>query len=185
MRGIFKSTELVANPLAMHCMREILGNDLRILYYNSNLARPGSDAQRIHRDNAHLFDGEMSVPTPPFSLVVNVLLSDFTSETGSTEVWPGSHLVMDSHWAEESEFPVEARAEALSSRRLNAPAGSLVIRDVRMWHRGMPNNSSQTRSMLSLVYKRNWLKWRYHESVTAPATTLEAWPAAVQELFGW
>lgn len=36
------------------------------------------------------------------------------------------------------------------------PAGSIVIRDMRTWHRGMANTTNKLRTMLSLVYFRQY-----------------------------
>ena len=35
-------------------------------------------------------------------------------------------------------------------------AGSIVFRDMRTWHRGMPNTTDQPRTMISLVYYRQY-----------------------------
>ena len=44
------------------------------------------------------------------------------------------------------------------------PAGSVVVRDMRCWHRAMPNRTESTvRHMLALVYFR-----RFHHSPNAP-----------------
>ena len=36
------------------------------------------------------------------------------------------------------------------------PAGSVLIRDLRVWHRGMPNHSEQTRPMIAMIH---WPRW--------------------------
>ena len=40
--------------------------------------------------------------------------------------------------------------------QVTAPAGSIVIRDMRTWHRGMANTTDTLRTMLSLVYYRQY-----------------------------
>lgn len=183
LEGVFQSSDLVANPVAMDCVRAVLGETFRILYFNSNLAAPGSGIQQVHRDNDHLFGTETEFATPAFALVLNLLLCDFTEENGSTEVWPGTHLLTDAHPGLGPADTLDRRAGAMASRRINTPAGTIVIRDVRLWHRGMPNRSEQSREMLSLVYKRSWLKWRYDHSVTASPQVLANWPPEVRRIF--
>lgn len=47
--------------------------------------------------------------------------------------------------------------------QLEMPAGSVVVRDMRCWHRAMPNRSQTIRHMLALVYFR-----RFHHYPDAP-----------------
>ncbi|MBM3278315.1 MAG: phytanoyl-CoA dioxygenase family protein [Candidatus Handelsmanbacteria bacterium] len=55
---------------------------------------------------------------------------NFTADNGTTEVWPGSHLITDR--PEDRGVPLEERARELPSERMTAPAGALVVRDLRM-----------------------------------------------------
>ncbi|WP_071656348.1 phytanoyl-CoA dioxygenase family protein [Mangrovactinospora gilvigrisea] len=180
---IFGEPFLIANELALKCMRPVLGDDLKIAYYNSNIAEPGSNYQKVHRDHAQLFGNETEVPSPPFLLVANIMLCDFTEENGSTEVWPGTHRTVDVANGTQIDIELEERAKNWPSVRTNAAAGSIVIRDLRLWHRGTPNSSDQRRAMLSLVYKRNWLRWRAHKSLHASERTISSWPAETQRMF--
>ncbi len=38
------------------------------------------------------------------------------------------------------------------------PKGGLVIRDMRLWHRGVPNHSDHIRHMIATVYQVGWMK---------------------------
>ena len=40
--------------------------------------------------------------------------------------------------------------------KMLTPKGSLIIRDVRMWHRGTPNVSNEIRPNMALIYGRSW-----------------------------
>ncbi|WP_327347369.1 phytanoyl-CoA dioxygenase family protein [Streptomyces europaeiscabiei] len=180
--GILGDPKAFAHPLALDSMRAILGDELRIAYYTSNFSEPGSGHQQVHRDTKLLFGAETDVPTPPFMLVLNVLLHDFTTENGGTEMWPGTHLLSDKNF-EQYPHNLDSRVKALPSLRVNAPAGSIIIRDVRMWHRGMPNVSAEPRAMLSVVYKRKWYQMRYDASLEAPIDTFKSWPSGIQDLF--
>lgn len=178
----FSDVDIVANPVTLQVMSELLGNDLRCSYYNSNTALPGSGYQRVHRDFKPIFGPEHNVPTATFAVVVNVPLCDFTEDNGSTEVWPASHLIVDSSVNGDDRADLDRRSAALASTRVNVPVGAIVIRDLRLWHRGTPNRSDRTRSMIALVYKRSWLGWRHH-LLEAPKETWAAWPKRVQEIF--
>src|SRR5262250_417992 len=84
----------------------------------------------------------------PFSSVKSC---DFTEENGSTEVWPGTHLIVDD--GPEDGKALEGRAAQMASVRTNVPVGSLILRDLRTWHRGMPNDADHPRTMLAIVYQ--------------------------------
>ena len=38
--------------------------------------------------------------------------------------------------------------------QMTAPRGAVVIRDMRIYHGGMPNNTGELRQMLAMVYNR-------------------------------
>ncbi len=92
-------------------------------------------------------------------------------ENGSTEVWPATHLIVDDELDEGVEL--DDRVGALASSRLNVAAGSVVLRDLRVWHRGVPNTSDHARSMLAVVYQRRWLGWR-HPALRVPESTWQS-----------
>ncbi|MER5319537.1 phytanoyl-CoA dioxygenase family protein [Streptosporangium roseum] len=179
LNGVFADPEVFANPFVIDCVRSILGAEARLAYYNSNISEPGSNFQDIHRDVRLLFGSEISLPTPSFMLVVNILLCDFTEANGSTEIWPGTHVLPDRGKGED----LVARSASVASRRLNAPAGSFIVRDARLWHRGTPNESLESRSMISLVYKRKWFGFRHDKSLEVSQQILQSWPEDVQSLF--
>jgi ectoine hydroxylase-related dioxygenase (phytanoyl-CoA dioxygenase family) len=175
----FSDEQVVANPIALQVLSAVLGDTLTCSFYNSNTAYPGSGYQKIHRDIGLIFGTELQVPTPPTHLVLNIPLTDFTEENGSTEVWPGTHLLVD-HIPADGQA-LEERAKLLPSQRTNVCTGSLVIRDMRMWHRGVPNQSQQVRTMLAIVYAREWL--RPSKPVQIPRDIWNAWPPVAREVF--
>ncbi len=109
---------------------------------------PGGRAQRVHRDRHVLAaHGAAADPVPGFSL--DILLTDFTEENGATEVWPGSHRNVDRDALAASR--AAERAALRPSTRIVASAGSIVARDLRAWHRAMPNRTATPRQMLSAM----------------------------------
>lgn len=174
----FSDPQIVANPLAVQIMERALGEDFACSFYHSNTAYPGSEHQVVHRDSGPLFGTELGVPTPATHLVLNIPLCDFTEENGSTEVWPGTHLIVDR--APEDSKDLDTRAALLPSIRTNVPAGSLILRDLRTWHRGMPNRSDHARAMLAIVYTRGWIA---DTPLPIPAATWDEWPERVRRIF--
>lgn len=155
---------VIANPAAMAVVDAVLGEWCRCVYLASDTAMPGSDYQNVHSDLPPLFP-ELGVALPPYSLVVNIPLVDVNEENGPLEVWPGgTHLDPENtkHTAIDGE--TVAAALHMYSEKVLMPAGSVVVRDIRMWHRGTPNKSDAARPNIALIYNRDW----YHGGGTIP-----------------
>jgi ectoine hydroxylase-related dioxygenase (phytanoyl-CoA dioxygenase family) len=151
----FSDERVVANPVILSIIEALLGEDCICHYLASDTALPGSEYQAVHPDIYQLFPEQRTV-TPPYSIVVNVPLVDATEDNGPLEIWPGGthHYV-----AGPSHVPV--LAASMQSQRVLMRAGSVLIRDSRMWHRGTPNRSNAARPNFTLIYSRFWLKLRY------------------------
>jgi ectoine hydroxylase-related dioxygenase (phytanoyl-CoA dioxygenase family) len=154
MRLPFMDPLAIENPFARPILERALGRGLfSSLPYGCNTAWPGAGVQRLHRDTGQLFP-EAPYVLPISLAVVNIPMVDFTLENGATEVWPGSHLIVDGDANETAQ--AEERAAQLPSVRLTMPAGSVVVRDLRCWHRGMPNRTQTIRTMTAMVYFRRF-----------------------------
>ena len=152
----FLDARIIDNPFAMQIIEGAMGNRVfSYLPYGCNTAEPDCDIQWIHRDSGQLFP-EVPVVLPVCSIVINIPLIDFTIENGATEIWPGSHLIFDDSEVLNKPYNVcnDERAAQLPSFQMVMPAGSVVVRDMRCWHRRMPNRTQTLRSMLALVYFR-------------------------------
>jgi ectoine hydroxylase-related dioxygenase (phytanoyl-CoA dioxygenase family) len=118
---------------------------------------------------------DLPTPLPSHMLVIHIPLIDFIEENGSTELWPGTHLVTD-HWetldpdgdGDGASGEPEERALSLPSIRANMPAGSTLVRDMQVWHRAVPNHTDQRRTMLSLVYHRHCPSLGYQPKASDP-----------------
>lgn len=147
--------DVVANPYVIQVTTELLGPGLYNNFYNGNTNCPGSTTQPLHRDGAHLWPNQ-EVAHPTTEVVVNVSPQETTEENGSVELWPGSHLVVSGHGIEAEEE--EARRKIAPPIRGNAKKGGILIRDMRLWHRGVPNLSDKPRHMIAMIYRVSWLK---------------------------
>lgn len=150
----FCDPAIIENPLVLPILDELLGKDTVCHYFASDTPLPGSDYQAVHSDIALLFP-ETPLSLPTYSVVVNIPLVDFTEENGPLEVWPGG-----THWMPGG-TDLKALAPGMHSERVLMPAGSVLLRDMRMWHRGTPNQSTEMRPNLALIYSRPWLKTNY------------------------
>lgn len=152
--------DVMVNDIAIAAVKPILGPGMRSAFYSGNTATAGgAQRQPVHADVGQLWP-DLEHPTPPYAYVVNVPTVDMGPDNGSTELWPGTHLdTTVSMQAGDIKVP----ADKLDARRRVAPpvqplvrAGSVVIRDVRLWHAGMPNPSRQHRPMIALIYSVSW-----------------------------
>ena len=106
----------------------------------------------------------MKEPHPTYKIFVNFALSDMTPERGSTQVWPGTNTVAASATGmpcdvQQIDIPtmvpiVKARAAepATAPVQVAVPRGGCMLRDLRCWHRGMPNYSRMPRHMLGIAF---------------------------------
>ena len=173
MKEPFLNPLIIQNSFAMQILTIALGdNFFSYLPYGSNTAWPNCSIQHIHRDAGHLFPDTPYI-LPMTKAVVNIPLVDFTEENGATEVWPSSHLIIDR--PKDNKLALEERAQDLASVRMLIPIGSLVVRDMRCWHRGMSNQTKQPRPMLALVYFRRFHHEPDNSTIFRQALAEEAW----------
>lgn len=173
----------IENPWGVQIMEEVMGKDLwGTLPYWTNAARPGEGIQEVHRDTRQLFP-DVHFPLPTHNLIIHIPLVDFTEENGSTEVWPGTHLIADMDIGDSRNPQMEARSKTMPSIRANMPAGSVMVRDMRVWHRRMPNKTNRVRTMLSLVYWRYMLAYPQLKFNTLPKETGELMSERARQLY--
>ena len=149
------------NPIAAQVTTAMLGPKPKWTFCSGNTALPPVEGSKPQRQPVHA-DADFAHPTHPFALVVNVPLITFTPENGSTEVWLGTHTgelsglqVQEGLHGERASGRIKEDLPE-SRRAVSAPfqpvieKGSIVIRDLRLWHAGMPNWTEQVRVMLAM-----------------------------------
>ncbi len=112
-------------------------------------------------------------PQYPYYFIANIPLCEFTIDNGATEFWLGSHAqasyreqIIATEPAQIAEYgrlgePLPAiTEEAKEARRAVRPPiqppcspGDIMIRDLRLWHAGMPNGTETHRIMIGLGYQ--------------------------------
>lgn len=153
--------DVLVNEMVIAVTSAILGPGIINNMYSGNTALPSDQRQPVHADTGHLWPvSVMDVAHPPSQLVVNIATVDVSAENGSTEIWPGTHVELAVGVGEDIKIP----ADILERRRAEVPPiqasyrrGSAVIRDVRLWHAGMPNTTSEPRPMMATIHNSYWL----------------------------
>jgi ectoine hydroxylase-related dioxygenase (phytanoyl-CoA dioxygenase family) len=172
----FIDPNVIEHPLALEVIDAILGETCHCHYFASDTALPGSEYQPVHSDIHPLFP-EIGLSLPAYSIVVNIPLIDVTLDRGPVEIWPGGTHLMPGN------LDMAHLAPRMHSQLVTMPAGSLLIRDMRMWHRGTPNLSNERRPHLALVYSRFWFQDTGYHPIGIPRATYERLSKRGQQLF--
>jgi len=158
--------DIIANPFAIAITECMLGPHPRLRFQSANTAFKAQSRQPVH------VDVHFDFPKMPFGFCINVNLIDVDPDHGSTEMWLGSHL--DTSWRAELVKNASIIPAAMLERRkkINPPVqpvlpkGSLIVRDLRLWHAGMPNKTEDVRVMLVTIHFPAW--YRTEQKVLLP-----------------
>ncbi len=112
------------------------------------------DAKSTPFSSFHDPRGELNMRDLPCPyLCVNFLPQDVTPLNGPTRQIPGT---------QHSRVPIPSLAEEPEWMRLStvcpAPAGAIMVRDVRAWHGGTPNIANAVRSIPNLEFYAPWFR---------------------------
>jgi ectoine hydroxylase-related dioxygenase (phytanoyl-CoA dioxygenase family) len=169
--------EVWANRFAVTIMEHIIGPRPQLSFAKSNIALPGGQGrQAVHSDYycEHL--------DFPVFIEVCIFLDDVSSVNGSTELWlgthegynKGDHAFVDMGWIKREVF--SERAKICPPFQPIIKKGSICIRDIRLWHAGMPNFSSVPRIMLGFLYSPRWFASRMRLRFPRDArATINSW----------
>ncbi|KAL1982800.1 hypothetical protein VTN96DRAFT_860 [Rasamsonia emersonii] len=149
--------DVIANPFAVAVVECMLGPNPALRFYSANTAFYAQDRQPVH------IDVDFDFPRIPFGFCININLVDTSPENGATEVWPGTHIdtdcsVLDPTTRGIRKDLLEARRQVRPPVQPSLPKGSLIIRDFRLWHAGMPNKTDEPRVMLVTVLFPRWYR---------------------------
>ncbi|MBL8664543.1 MAG: phytanoyl-CoA dioxygenase family protein [Candidatus Odyssella sp.] len=157
LRPPFDHDSLLANPIILALLADLLGPDFYCKFVSSDTCVRGSTLQAPHREFSA---GGL---TAPRAYIVNVPLAACTRENGALEAWPGgSHLWQgdamarlgfDDGMQDGANDAMEALARRLPSRVMDLAPGDALIRDPGMLHRGTPNLTDAPRTMLTICYQ--------------------------------
>ncbi|KAL4746552.1 hypothetical protein BDW72DRAFT_210343 [Aspergillus terricola var. indicus] len=171
--------DIVANPFAVQVIECMIGPRPALRFYSANTAFQAKDRQPVH------IDVDFDFPMIPWSYAININLVDTTPENGATEVWLGSHIGTGRDVLDPQHGHEQIKEELLEERRKmgragiqpeGLPKGSLVIRDMRLWHAGMPNRTQEPRVMLVTILFPHW--YRSDQRIILPESLkgeIEGW----------
>ncbi|KAH3957360.1 hypothetical protein HBI38_178300 [Parastagonospora nodorum] len=161
------SEDIYTNRIVTQVTSTALGPKPSLRFISGNTALPATEdsppaSQPMHND------ADFDHPSIPFALVVNVPLVKMEVENGSTEIWLGTHngtTIADQEGEHGDRASGRIKSHILEARREVRPPtqptvkkGSIIIRDLRLWHGGKPNLSSVPRVMLAFIHFAPWYR---------------------------
>jgi hypothetical protein len=144
--------DLVEHPLALRFLKETLGWPLLLSSMSANITAGGGASMMMHADQ-----GYMPLPwNRPHGLNVAWCVDDFTAANGATLYVPRSHLLNRNRTPDDPEPALVP---------LEAPAGSMIVMDGRLWHTNGVNLNGVSRAGIFSWYtlpiylpQENWYR---------------------------
>lgn len=129
--------DLAAHPAALAMATHLLGPDRLLSSITANIALPGNRAQALHTDQQYV------TPPWPWPATINILwlIDCFSEANGGTRVVPGTHL-----------FGMPPFSPDIPTVAVEAPAGSLLCIDGRLWHAAGQNSTGAPRRAILSYY---------------------------------
>lgn len=133
--------DLAVHPVVMEMVKAVVPGGIRLSTFSANITLPGSGMMHLHADQG---TDPMPWGEKPHGLNFIWCLDDFTEETGATRIVPDSHKLNRSA-ANMDEIMGDTVA-------LEAPAGSLVMMEGRVWHKTGANVTKDRKRAAILAY---------------------------------
>ncbi|SDI11831.1 phytanoyl-CoA dioxygenase family protein [Paraburkholderia phenazinium] len=124
----------------MKLAARVLGSEFVLMQQNGIINKPDRENYQAkwHRDLPH----QHWTSSKPLAINALLCLDDFTLENGATFVLPGTHHV--------PEFPTDMFVSRFE-KQIAAPAGSYLVLDAMLYHRGGTNSSANARRAVNHV----------------------------------
>ncbi|HTO71056.1 MAG TPA: phytanoyl-CoA dioxygenase family protein [Myxococcota bacterium] len=122
--------DLAEHPSALRLLRAFLGWPMLLSNISANITGPGGGEMILHADQIYMPQPWSGVQ----GMNVGWCVDRFSDENGATRVVPGSH--------ELNRLPTDAEMSR-DTVPLEAPAGTMVVMEGRLWHK-TGNNRTQS-----------------------------------------
>jgi ectoine hydroxylase-related dioxygenase (phytanoyl-CoA dioxygenase family) len=144
--------DILFNDKVIDIATAILGPKVKNSFYSGNTALPGDHRQPVHTDVPHTVAGGPYIPTS--IIVVNIPVVDMNACNGAIQLWPTTHR--DTTYGGDTDGIIKPHdlarfQDSYPPFQPNVKAGTILMRDMRLWHAGMPNPSSKPRPMIAMM----------------------------------
>jgi len=194
--------DLVIHPLTDELVGHVLGEQFILSTHSANIANPGSVRMGLHTDQWWMPqsvrpDGEYVRPSeitrqprpefidpdpalgiaPPVVCNTMWMLSDFTATNGATELVPGSHL--------SGAHPDPKDQSGYDIVQPEAPAGSLMVFDGRLWHGTGANAANSARLGILVTFCAPQFRQQENQTLALDPELWDEIPQKLKERLGF
>lgn len=132
--------QVVFQPRVLATVAQALRNDVKLSHVHMRMPRPHLGNQPMHLDT---HESDMAHPNHYFCNVI-WMITDFTLSNGPTSFVPGSH-----RWHRVPQLEMEdPTAPHPDEVPITGTAGSAIVLDGHVWHRGLENRDGTERMAL-------------------------------------
>ena len=165
--------EIIEHPATLALIDQLLPKNFLLSAALSILVHPGETPQPFHYDDG-ITGLPVYKPRPRFGVSTIWAFDDFTENNGATEVIPGSH-----RWSEDRQ-PREAEAI-----KVLMPAGSVIVFDGALIHRGGANTSNADRLAITPQYCNPGLRQIENMVLSVPPSIAGNYSERIQKMLGY
>lgn len=166
--------DLLRHPLALAIARSLVGEAALVSNFSANISYPGAASMMVHADQA------LVAPEPwnePWILNIIWCLDDVRPDNGATLYLPGSH-----RFATEADVPADPIP---LMKHFEAPAGSFIVMEGRLWHTsGVNVTKGERRALLFALYSREFLRQQMNWEALLSDETKASLDAEERALYG-
>jgi ectoine hydroxylase-related dioxygenase (phytanoyl-CoA dioxygenase family) len=164
--------QVALQPEILQLAESILDPELLLSSLCTLTLGPGQEEQPLHEDTQLL-----PLPRPRAPISVNAIwaLSDFTETNGATQIVPGSHK-----YDSAPKYGADVKTVPATM-----PAGSVMLFDSALWHKGGANVSDERRYALSCYYCAGWMRQQENLQLGIPREIAARFPARLQQMCGY
>jgi ectoine hydroxylase-related dioxygenase (phytanoyl-CoA dioxygenase family) len=158
-------------PPVMAIIEALLGEACIVHLQNGIVLLPNQPHQQaVYHQDYRRWMGGYDVSFNAFFLI-----DPFTAENGGTWVVPSTHLLADR--------PSDSYLAA-HGQQIIAPAGSALIFNSRLWHKGGENRTQSVRRAINTQYTYSYIRQQADYAHCLPEADYDALPSRTQQLLG-
>ena len=166
--------DMLRHPLALEIAHAMVGETALVSNFTANVSYPGAASMMVHADQA------LIAPSPwTDTWVLNIIwcLDDVRPDNGATLYLPGSHRY---------KLPEDVPADPIPLMKpFEAPAGSFIVMEGRLWHTsGINVTKDERRALLFALYSRAFVRQQMNWEALLSDKTKQALDAEERALLG-
>lgn len=163
---------MIDHPAIAGFIEAVLGDNYHLIALTGLRTLPGKTISFWHLDDACRFPIpaglklDPAIPMPTFTINMNYYLCDVDEEMGPTHLIPGSHRAGRPPTKADNDANGNPTYEGRTYTSCTGKAGTLVLWNDQVWHRGGPNVSNgKIRWVIQTPFARRWVAQRFYPFV--------------------